>query len=69
MPITIELDKDLAIDALEVAAAQRSRAKLKFKPGSAAYSEMDSDAAKLNNAINKLKTEPTPLEESINKRK
>ena len=69
MPVEVNLDKDLLIDALEIAASQRKRAAMKFKVGSAAHTELDTEGAKLEQAVTDLKTAPTPVEEHINKRK
>lgn len=69
MTLTIELDKDLAIEAFEIAAGVRRRAATKFKAGSAAYTELHQHAHFLEMAAKFLKNQPTPLETAIDKTK
>lgn len=69
MPINLDIDKDLLAEALEIAAGVRRRAATKFKPGSAAYTELANHATALENAAQWVKQLPTPLEQAIDKNK
>lgn len=69
MTVTVDIDKELLCEALEIANAQRKRASMKFKPGTPAHAQLMSDAANMELALNKLRTEPTPIEDAINNKR
>lgn len=63
-------EKTLLIDSLQIAAAQRSRTREKFKQGSAAWTEIHNEYTQIQAWITDIKAgKTTPLEQAIEKKK
>lgn len=64
------LSDELMIDALKVAQSQRKRSAEKFRPGSAARAEIETEVGQITLALSTIQAnlQPTPLEKAIQKK-